>query len=209
VEEIVSLANVIRVSILSVAGLGLTSLPLTQTPAPAGAPAAVKVGIINMQEAISSSAEGKQAASELEAQFLPRKKELDTLNAQIAGIQSHLDGAATLAVDERDRLTIQGNRLNSRLQRQEQEYQDDLTAAQQERVSEIGRKMSGIINRFAADGNYTVILDSSSQTSPVLYATKTIDITPEVIRLYDQSNPLKNAVAAPTPKPSTPAPSKP
>ena len=43
------------------------------------APAPAKVGTINMQVAITGTAEGKQAAAELQSQFEPRQTELTNL----------------------------------------------------------------------------------------------------------------------------------
>ena len=40
--------------------------------------AAVKVGVISVSAAIQSTAEGKQAAAELQSQFAPRQTELDS-----------------------------------------------------------------------------------------------------------------------------------
>jgi hypothetical protein len=58
-----------------------------------------------------------------------------------------------------------------------------------------------------------VILDTSGQNSPILYASNQVDVTQDIIRLYDQAYPVKNgpgaapATAKPaTPKPATPPP---
>jgi hypothetical protein len=82
-------------------------------------------------------------------------------------------------------------------------------------VNQIGRKMITIIDRYATDGGYMAVFDSSAQNSPLLFAAKNTDVTQDIIRLYDQANPTKGASTAPTgktapaPKPSTPPPAKP
>ena len=43
------------------------------------APAPSKVGVIDVQVAITSTAEGKQAAAELQSQFAPRQTELSNM----------------------------------------------------------------------------------------------------------------------------------
>jgi len=64
-----------------------------------------KIGILNMQIAITSTAEGKQASSELQAQFAPRQAELETTRKQIEDIQTRLrNGASTLSDEEKQRL---------------------------------------------------------------------------------------------------------
>jgi len=56
-----------------------------------------------------------------------------------------------------------------------------------------------------------VIFDTSAQNTPVVYAANQIDVTQEIIRLYDQNYPVKAGAAksaspkAVAPKPATPA----
>jgi hypothetical protein len=63
-----------------------------------------------------------------------------------------------------------------------------------------------VLNRYAEENNYATVLDSSAQNSPVLYASKNIDLTQDIIRLYDQAYPAKAAAPASKPAPSAPKP---
>jgi outer membrane protein len=162
-----------------------------------------RVGVINMLQAISSTTEGKQASNQLQAQFAPRQQELESLTKQINDLQQRLSGGASLSDDERARLTAQGGRLEREFERKKNAYQEDLNSAQGEAVNGIGAKMMEIVNRYALEQNYTEILDSSAQTSQLLYVAKDIDITQDIIRLYDQAHPMKSASAAPAAKPTT------
>lgn len=163
-----------------------------------------KVGVINMLQAISSTAEGKQASTELQAQFAPRQQELESLTKQINDLQQRLNGGGvSLSDDERARLNAQGGRLEREFERKKNAYQEDLNNAQGEAVNGIGTKMMEIVNRYAIEQGYTEILDSSAQNSQLLYVAKNIDITQDIIRLYDQAHPLKSASAAPAAKPTT------
>ena len=198
---------------LRVAAFGLACLLATASMHAQGAPAAPgpagKIGVINIQQAISATAEGKQAAVELETKFASREQELDSLNKQVNDIRQRLSGGASLADDERQRLNAQGTRLAQRLERKNNEFQEDLNAAQVERVNEIGHKMVTVITRYATDGGFTAILDSSAQNSPVLFAAKNADVTQDVVRLYDQANPAKLASSPATSKPAAPPSPKP
>jgi outer membrane protein len=208
----------IRLAVLGLACFLTTVTVRAQTAAPA---AGVKIGVINVQQAIAATAEGKQAAAELDTQFAPRQQELESLNKQINDISQRLNAGATLTDEDRQRLTVQGNRLAQHMERKKNEFQEDLNSAQLERVNLIGRKMITVIDRYATDGGYTAVFDSSSQNSPLLFAAKNTDVTQDIIRLYDQANPIKGASTAPAtktlpatktvpaPKPSTPPPAKP
>jgi outer membrane protein len=162
-----------------------------------------KVGVINMLQAISSTAEGKQASDQLQAQFAPRQQELESLTKQINDLQQRLNGGVSLSDDERARLNAQGGRMEREFERKKNAYQEDLNTAQGEAVNGIGAKMMEIVNRYALEQSYTEILDSSAQNSQLLYVAKNVDITEDIIRLYDQAHPLKSASTTPTAKPTS------
>jgi outer membrane protein len=171
--------------------------------------AAAKVGVISVSAAIQSTAEGKQAAAELQSQFAPRQTELDNLRKQIEDLQTRLRTTSnTLSDEEKARLAREGDQLTRTYQRKQQESQDDYTEAEREVVDRIGRKMIDVLDKYSKDNGYSVILDTSAQNTPVIYAASTIDITQDIIKLFDQSYPVKNAAAAKptTPRPTTPKP---
>jgi len=162
--------------------------------------------------------EGKQASSELQTQFASRQNELEALNKQINDLRQRLSsGQNTLSDEEKVRLTNQGQRLTQQLDRKNNELQEDLNAAQGEIVDRIGRKMMDVLERFARENNITTVFDSSAQNSPILFASTSVDITQDIIKLYDQAYPAKAAgtstpaskPAAAAPKPATPPASKP
>ena len=66
-----------------------------------------------------------------------------------------------------------------------------MTAAQSDIVDSIGRKMLDVLDKYARESGYTVVLDSSAQGSPVVYASNEMDITDTIVRLYDQAYPVK------------------
>jgi outer membrane protein len=155
-----------------------------------GAAAANKIGIINLQAAIANTAEGKQANSELQSQFAPRQAELQQLQKQIQDIQSRLQtGQTTLSEAEMERLSDEGTRDQRTLQRKQQDAQADFQDAQQDAINRIGRKMMTILEKYAKDHGFAVILDTSSQQTPVVYASSTVDVTQEIVHLYDQEYP--------------------
>ena len=136
----------------------------------AGAPASAKVGVLNVQAAIASTAEGKQAAAELQSQFAPRTTELQNLQKQIEELRNRLQtGQSTLSDEEKVRLQREGDQLTRAFQRKQQEFQDDTNDAQQEVVNRIGRKLVDVLNKYSKENGYSIILDTSSQqTSGIL-----------------------------------------
>ena len=214
-EKTVNSRNLIRAVALAAAYLLATVAVPAQTAA--GAASGSKIGVINVRQAIVTTVEGKQASAELQAQFASRQNELEGLNKQINDLRQRLQsGAATLSEDEKQRLTLQGQRMAAQLERKQNEMQEDVNAAQGEVVDRIGRKMIDVLDRYARENGFVAIFDSSAQNSPILYASNNIDLTQEVIKLYDQAYPIKGGgAAAPaakpatTPKPATPPAAKP
>jgi len=188
-------------------GWGTAALWAQSKPAN-GLEAGAKVAAINMRAAIANTAEGKQAATQIEAEFLRRRKELEDLNKKLNDLQQRLTaGASTLSDEEKQRLTLEGQRLTRQLERRQNEFQEDLNDAQSDVISRIGRRMVEVLGKYAPSNGYGVVLDNSSQSTPVMYASA--DITEEIVRLYDQTYPVKTAAGAVDGKVGTKAVAKP
>ena len=183
--------------------LGAAGVRAQASPA-AGSASAVKVGVINVRQAIASTSEGKQAGAELQSQFAPRQNELEGLNKQISDLRQRLDASkGKINADEEARLTRDGQRLTQQLDRKQNEYQEDVNAAQADVFDRIGRKMMDVLDRYSRENGYAVILDSSAQNTPILFASTSIDVTQDIVRLYDQAYPVKGGAPATTaPKPA-------
>ncbi len=187
---------------------------LAQGGASAPAAATSKVGVLNVRQAIVSTAEGKQASAELQSQFSARQNELENLSKQIEDLRNRLrTGERTLSDEEKARLTRQGELMTRQLQRKQEELQEELNAAQGEVIERIGRKLLDVLDRYARENGFSVVFDTSVQSQPVIYAASQIDVTQDIIRLYDQAYPVKTASqpapAQPRPQPGTPKPQPP
>ncbi|HEY4739500.1 MAG TPA: OmpH family outer membrane protein [Candidatus Acidoferrales bacterium] len=164
-----------------------------------------KVAVINIQTAITGTSEGKQAAAELQSKYNPRQTELDNMRKQIEDIQTRLrNGATTLSDEEKQRLAQEGDRLTRSFQRKQQELQDDGNEDQREIVDRIGRKMLDVIDKYSKENGYAVVFDISAQNTPVVYAANHIDITQDIVKLFDQAYPVKTGTT--TPRPAAPRP---
>lgn len=196
--------TLIRSGALLAAGLFVSTSGWAQETPAAGASAASKVGVIDVRSAIVNTAEGKQASAELQSQFAARQTELENMNKQLNDLGQRLEaGRGKLNQEEEARLTAQGQRLRQQIDRKQNEYQEDVNAAQSEVIDRIGRKLVDVLDRYAREHGYAVIIDSSAQNSPILYKSNQIDVTQDIIRLYDQAYPVKAAVTAPAqPKPA-------
>lgn len=204
--------NMFRVAVLGMACLLGTAAVRAQTAA--GSSASGKIGVINIRQAIATTAEGKQANSELQTQFQPRQSDLENLNKQLNDLRQQISANQTTWSDEQKiKANQQGQKLTTQIERKQNELQEDANSALGEVTDRIGRKMMDVLDRYARENGLVAVFDSSAQNTPILYASTNIDITQEIIKLYDQAYPVKTTAAAPAtkpaPKPTTPPASKP
>ena len=189
----------ISAKLFLLAFLPLAALPAAgQASAPAASSGNTRVAIVDIRVAMQSTAEGKQMGAEMQAQIASKQADLDTMRKSLEDIQNRLRaGGQTLSDDERGRLERSGERLQRQLQRKQEEYQQDANDAQQDAFDKLGRKMADVVSRYARENNFGVIMDASQACQ--VYCSNQLDVTQDIMRLYDQANPVK-AGSAPASK---------
>ena len=166
----------------------------------AHAQAPTKVAIIHVQNAILQTKDGQKAATDLQAKFAPKKAELEKKQADIAALQDQLrKGSATMSEDAKAKLMRDIDAGNKSMQRDQEDAQADLDQEQGKIMQELGKKMMAVLEKFATSNGYALVLDVSNPQTPVLWAASAIDITNDIVKLYDQANPGAAAPAATKP----------
>jgi outer membrane protein len=178
------------------------SIPaLAQTAASPG-----KVGIIHIQNAIIQTREGQKAAGDLDAKYAPKRKSIDGKQGELQALESqYRAGVNTLSEEAKQKLARDIELKRKMLQRDADDAQAELEQDQQRILQELGQKMMAIIDKYATEHGFVLILDVSSPQTPVLYASNTIDITRDIVELYDKANPVAATPAAAPAKPAAPA----
>jgi len=196
--------------VLPVLALALAALAVAQTPAlpagsaapaakPAAAPGPVptKIATIYVQQAIASTKDGRKAAADLQSKFNPRRSALEKRQADIQSMQDQLRrGSATMSEEAKARMEKDVETNTKSLQRDAQDLNDDVDQEQGKVVNEIGGKMMQIIEQYALQNGFAVVLDVSNQQTPVIWASSSADITGDIVQLYDQAHPGTGEPAA-------------
>jgi outer membrane protein len=182
--------------------LALAATAGAQTSAPP-----TRVGVIHIQNAIIGTKDGQKAAAELEARVSPKRKELEAKQSAIALAQDRLNkGRNTMSADEREKLIRDIDQRTKVLNRDTEDAQAESEQEQQKVLQDLGGRLMAVIDKYARDNGYNLILDVSSQQTPVLYISSGIDITQDIVALYDKAAPAAAAPAArPALTPGTPA----
>jgi outer membrane protein len=196
---------------LKILGLAVATLVLAASAARAQqAPA--KIAIINIQNAILATKDGEKAREQIRVKFEPRSKQIEAAGAEVQQLRSQLQKTANaISAEAREKLSREIDDKGKKLQWESEDFQSDLQQEEQKLVGEIGQRMIQIIDEYAKANNISVVLDVSSQASPVLWAATGIDITVDIVQLYDKKHGAGAAAAPPAaaPKPKPAAPAKP
>ena len=191
-------------TILSAAAFGQTGGTTTQgTTANAGSTsslASAKIGIVNIQDAIIASNEGKKEFDGLQQRFAPKQNDLKGQNDEVENMKKDLQARQDkLSEDERAKMVKNLEAKQKTLQRNYEDAQNEFQQAEQEVVNRIGGKMLNALDKYARANNFTIIMDVSNPQTPVLWASQEANVTRELVDAYNAESPA----AAPTaPKPA-------
>jgi outer membrane protein len=169
-------------------------------------PAQSKIGVINIQAAIATTAEGKKVIADLQKRYQPKQTDLQRLQTEITAEQDQLQkGVNTLSDEEQARLSRDVEEKQKRLKRDAEDAQNDFDHDRDEAIKRIGQKMVKIIQDYAQPNGFALIIDGVQV--PIYYAATDLDITGEIIKRYDAANPVADAgaPAKPATHPAAPA----
>ena len=159
-----------------------------------------KIGIINIQGAIVSTNEGQRDFDVLQKKFEPRQVELKSANDEIETLKKQLATAeGKLSDDERNKRVQSIEAKQKTLQRNFEDAQNEFQQQQNEIAQRIGTKLMDVLGKYATSNNLAMVIDVSSQQSPVLWASQAVDITKPVIDAY---NAQSGVVAPPSARPA-------
>jgi outer membrane protein len=192
-----------QTAVLSLLALGAAMLAQGQV-------ASGKIAVISMQGAIVNTKEGKQAADELQAKAAPKRKELEIKQNEIKALQDQLQkGQNTLSDATKLELQRSIEQKGKQLQRDVDDANADFDQEQQKILQQLVAKVQVVIEKYARDNGITLVVDVSSPQAPFAYASPTIDITKDIIELYDKNTAPAGAAAPKSATPTAPKPATP
>ena len=176
-----------------------------------------RVGIIHIQNAIISTKDGQKAAKDLQDKFAPTRTRLEKKQADLEADRAKLNqGSNAMSAEQKEKLMRDIDQKTKALNRDTEDAQAELDQEQSKIMQELGQRIYAVIDKYSKDKGYSLILDVSSQQTPVLFASNDIDITSDIVKLYDQNSPGAGTSSGPAthaapaaPKPTSAAPPKP
>lgn len=189
-----------------------------QTPAPSTSATAIpaKVAVIAFQAAVAQTNEFQRDYADIAKKFEPKQAQLKQQNDEIDALKKTLQTQGDkLSPAEQAAKTKEIDDKSKQLQRNFEDTRNDY----QQAVGELGNQLAGkvfeVVQSYAKENGYTLVLDGSQQQTPILWASETTDITKPIIAAYN----TKSGVPAPpagaqsglpaAPRPAAKTPSSP
>jgi outer membrane protein len=132
---------------------------------------------------------------------MKKQQELEADKAKLS------QGANAMSVDQKEKLMRDIDQKTKSLNRDTEDAQAESEQEQGKVMQELGQRVMAVVNKYSKDHGFSLIMDVSSQQTPVLFADPSTDITGDIIKLYDQNSPGPvTGGAASAPKPVAPKP---
>jgi outer membrane protein len=183
---------------------GLTSAPVV--------PASAKVAIIAFQQAVAATNEGQRNFAQLRTKFEPKQTQLKAQSDEIDSLKKQLqDAGANLSEPERDSRLRTIDEKTKSLQRSAEDAQNEASSAMNDMYQQLAQKVYAVLDTYANQQKFTLVLDTSAQQTPVLWANGSSDITKAVVDAYNAKSgvpPQPAAGAAAPARPSSTAPAR-
>ena len=180
------------------------TVPAVAGPAPVvSPPPPTRIATIFAQNAIVSTQEGQKAAAALAAKYDPKRRDFESKQAALLALRDRLKrGAATMSAAAKAELNQTIDARYTELKRLGEDIQSQVDEEQGTLLQTLGDKLVQVIEQFARDNGLAVVLDVSAQQSSILWAAPSIDITSEMVRLYDKVHSVAAAPPAVPPAPT-------
>jgi outer membrane protein len=147
-----------------------------------------KVGVINIQSAIVTTKDGQKAAAELDAKAAPKRKTLEAKQNEINSLKDQLQkGSNALSETAKQEIVRNIDAKTKSFNRDMEDAQAEVEQDQQKVLQDLGGRIMAVIDKYAKDNGFVLILDVSSPQTPVMFASNTIDVTKDIIDLYDKA----------------------
>jgi outer membrane protein len=173
--------------------LGLATIAAAACAAgAASAQGNLKIGVINVGKLLENAPQAKVVSDKLQKEFEPRQQAIVAKRKKLQDSQEAFQKDQAV-MGEEERLNLERTIQNTQrdLQRDENEYLEDLNARRNEELGRLQREVLQRVQAYAAAQKYDLVL------ADAIYVSGAVDITQAVITALQSATPPS---AAPAPK---------
>lgn len=188
-----------------------TSLPAQQPPVATPAPGGVKIVVVDVQRAVMETEDGLRAQATLKKYFDRRQGDLDGKRDDLLRRKDEIEKQSkVLSKEALVRAMEDWQRQMNELQAVFMDYNKEIQRKQGDVTAPIYAKISGLLRKVAKRDGYDLVLERQA----VPYVRSELDITDQIITMYnagedatpDVAPPREAPSGAPTAPPAAPAP---
>ena len=177
----------------------LAALALAIAVPQAARAAELKIGYVNLQQAVGEVDEGKAARDTLKKEFDVKQKQLDDKQNELKRMKEDLDKQMVVMSDDAKReKAMEFERKVNELQQLYVQMQKDLQEREREMMKVLFDKMEVVIKDIAAAEGYSYVFEQ--QNAGLMVAPPSANMTQELVRRYN----AKYKAGAPAKKAATP-----
>jgi len=144
-----------------------------------------RIGLIDLQRCLQESKEGLKVLEMLKKKKDDLQQELDTRQKEILELQKELDKQTMmLSMDAQEDKEKTIERKGRELQYLYKDLSEEMAKAQEKEKKRIFTELEKVVEKIGSQKKYTLIIEK--RAGGVLYFSKAIDITDQVIKAYDQ-----------------------
>jgi len=160
------------------------------------AAAELRVAVVDMQRALNECDAGKRAKDQVKAKFEKSQDDLKRQREDLDRRKEEYERKATvLKEEERRNLEKDLEARSLEFKRKFEDFQRDLKRTDAELTSSIVEDLYGVVREYGAKNTYSLVLEASS--GALLYGDNALDITDEIVKLYDANpNPKRTSKPA-------------
>lgn len=163
----------------------------SQAQAQTAAPA-LKVAVVDLNEAMNSVDEGKAAIATLEKRFTAKKADLEKQQKELQDMQSSLERQASVLTEDAMRKKSQELQTKyAAFQQNRMQAEQEMAGMRAQLQDDLAEKLKKVCATIATQNGYTLIVEKNV----VWYSAPAYDITAQLIKAYNAQ--AKPAAAAP------------
>ncbi len=147
----------------------------------------MKIGIIDLQSAMSQTAEIKKAQADLEAKYKSRQDLLAKAQKELDVINQQLSLGDKLTPQAQNDLSAQATRKERDISRLQEDLQADVDRDRTEILAKANDRMQKIVATLAEQKG----LDAVLVTGAAAYFKPALDLSKEAAAAYDKTYPVK------------------
>jgi len=151
-----------------------------------------KMGFVDSNRAFVETAEGKAEMQKINSWATQQQDAINAMKTEFNEKRQQLQSQQNMLSDARKaELAAEIDDLGTRIRRTEEDSQREYERRLNEFARAMEKKFSPLFFRYAQDNGYDVIfyLNRQSVSQVIAYFSEELDLTDEIIRLYNQTYP--------------------